>query len=82
MLRADDIKVWKAFHSETYVGIFNIFDLARDGKTHGHFLKFVVTKCRTDVKIWLGVRIVKIWNSLLAYRFHSTIPIENFKVVL
>ena len=44
LLRADIIKVWKAFHPETEVGLSEIFELARDHRTRGLVFKLAVPR--------------------------------------
>lgn len=65
LLRADLIKVWKVFHTETDVGLSNLFERAPDERTRGHAFKLVFPRCRTELRRrWFDARCVLEWNAL------------------
>ena len=65
MLRADLIKVWKAFNAEINVGLEGLLERSFHGSTRGHDLKLSIPRCRTEARrrFW-GVRCVTAWNAL------------------
>ena len=67
LLRADLIKMWKAFHCEIDVGLPSMLSRATYPGTRGHRFKLVVLRANTDIlrRSW-SFRSVNIWNSLPA----------------
>ena len=64
-LRADLIKLWKAFHPVVDVELTTLFDFPRVNVTRGHEYKIAMPVCRTDIrKRYLNARRVALWNSL------------------
>jgi len=67
LLRADLIKVWKAFNSEIDVGLGAMFERLFHPATRGHNLKLSVPRCRSEIsRRFFNVRVVPTWNSLPA----------------
>ena len=65
LLRGDLIKIWKTFHTDTDVGLGEVFDRQSHRATRGHRFKLSIPRCRTEVKRrFFNVRCVSIWNSL------------------
>ena len=65
LLRADLVKIWKAFNAEVDVGVAQLFEMARSVGTRGHSFKMSVPVCRSEVlRRSFGVRRVMLWNSL------------------
>ena len=65
LLRADLVKVWRAFHCDTDVGIADLFQLHGVSSTRGHSFKLVVQRCRTEVRRRsFALRVVQKWNAL------------------
>ena len=78
LLRKDLIKVWKAFN-EHDVGLSDLFEMARDGRTRGHRFKMSIPVCRGDLRRrFFSVRVVSDWNSLPAEVVESQ-TVETFK---
>ena len=50
LMRIDLIQIWEAFHSDTDVGLSDIFENARNIRTRGHAYKLPIPLCRKDVK--------------------------------
>ena len=75
LLRADLIKMWKAFHCEIDVGLPSMLSRATYPGTRGHRFKLVVLRANTDIlrRSW-SFRSVNIWNSLPA----SVVECESF----
>ena len=67
LLRADLIKIWKAFHCEIDVGLSSMLDRSTYPGTRGHRFKLVVQRASSDVlrRSW-SFRSVNAWNSLPA----------------
>ena len=65
MLRADLIKIWKAFNAEVEVGLGDIYERQSHSATRGHSFKISVHLCRTELRRRLfNVSCVGIWNGL------------------
>ena len=65
LLRADLVKVWKAFNSELDVGLSEIFERRLHAATRGHRYKLSVPRCRTELRRrFFSVRVVSVWNGL------------------
>ena len=65
LLRIDLIKVWKCFHAEVDLGLVELFERARFGRTRGHRYKLSIPVCRSEIRRRsFGVRCVTTWNSL------------------
>ena len=65
LLRADLVKVWKAFNSELDVGLSEIFERISHAATRGHRYKLSVPRCRTELRRrFFSVRVVSVWNGL------------------
>ena len=67
MLRADLIKVWKAFYPSGVFdsGLSSIFEVHGHRATRGHSYKLSVPVCRTELKRrFFSVRCVRAWNEL------------------
>lgn len=67
LLRADLIKIWKAFHCEIDVGLSSMLVRSTYHGTRGHRFKLVVQRASSDVlrRSW-SFRSVNAWNSLPA----------------
>ena len=64
LLRQDLVKIWKFFHVEVEVGLF---ERATAVGTRGHQYKLSVPVCRSEVRRRsLAARCVSVWNSLSA----------------
>ena len=64
LVRADLVKVWKAFHCDIDVGIADLFQLHGVSSTRGHAFKLVVPQCRTEVRRRsFALRVVQRWNA-------------------
>ena len=48
-LRADLIKVWKAFHCDVDLGVSDLFERANYSATRGHRYKLSVPICHSDI---------------------------------
>ena len=82
LLRTDLIQIWKAFHSDIYVGLSDIFEYARNIRTRGHAYTHSILLCRKDViERSFAVRCVSIWNSISAEAVAYNI-VETFKAQL
>ena len=67
LLRSDLIKIWKSFNSEIDVGLSELFEMAANVGTRGHYLKMSIPICRSEVlRRSFAVRRVMLWNSLPA----------------
>ena len=65
LLRLDLIKIWKAFNTDTEVGLREIFETASVMGTRGHQFKLSIPVCRSEVKRrTIASRCVVAWNSL------------------
>ena len=79
LMRMDLVKVWKAFNAEIDVGLSQVFERARYGRTRGHRYKLVVPACRDDLKRRMfAVRAVGMWNGLPADVVESS-TLDSFK---
>ena len=65
MMRSDMVKIWKAFNSDTDVGLANLLEQISHSSTRGHGFKLSVPRCRSEIRrrFW-NVRCVRQWNSL------------------
>ena len=82
LLRADLIKIWKAFHPSVDVGLGAVFELSRSNITRGHDYKLMIPICRTEVKRkFINARRVILWNSLPS-RVVEAATLESFKTCL
>ena len=82
LLRADLIKIWKAFHPSVDVGLSAVFELSRSNITRGHEYKLMMPISRTEVKRrFLNARRVTLWNSLSS-RVVEASTLEQFKARL
>ena len=50
VLRIDLIQLRKGFHSDIDVGLYEIFEYARNTGTRGHAFKLSILQCRKIVK--------------------------------
>ena len=65
LLRADLIKLWKAFHADIDVGLSGIFERQGHSSTRGHQFKLSIPLCHSDLRRkFFNVRRVIVWNGL------------------
>ena len=65
LMRADMIKIWKAFNGEVDAGVKDMFEMAQSIGTRGHSLKMSIPVCRSEMlRRSFAVRRVILWNSL------------------
>ena len=65
LLRIDLVMVWKSIHSDVYLSLDSLFEVARDVGTRGHRFKLAMSLCRSKVRRRsFAVRDIPLWNSL------------------
>ena len=65
LLRKDLIRIWKAFHAEENLGVFELFDLGVNPRVRGHSFRLRVPICRSELRRKsFAVRCVLKWNRL------------------
>ena len=81
LFRGDLIKLWKVFHSETDVGLVQMFDRQFHGSTRGHSLKLSFSRGIIESRRrFLTARCVSTWNGLPTEAVEQA-TLESFKTL-
>ena len=81
-LRADLIKIWKAFHPVVDVGLTTIFEFHRINVIRGYEYEIAMPVCGTNIRRrHFDARRVAIWNSLPGYVVGAE-SLDKFKRLL